>query len=559
MISRLLHGLVNLIFFIVLTLIITGGFVFDIFDQTVSLRKINTFVWVFLILLIIYRALSKQNNITKIFCFRILDNLSKKLNNYTSVFHAAVMMFLIYSIILSIINCLKVYTLATSDHDTAIFSQAIWNTLNGDILFSSIKGDVVLIADHFNPIMTLLTPLYRLWPSPYALLCFDSVILASGIFPIYWIAKDKTKDPLLTFLFCLAYILYPPLRNVSSYGFHPIALVVPLFLYFFHFLRRDNYVFLVFLMLALMCKESVSVIAFFIGIYMAFFTHHKKTGLVLSVFCVFFFLLIVKVFIPYFNHESSSHYFTKYYGHLGDNLGDVFKAFLFNPFYVIGHIFSDFNLKYYFKIFRSVAFFSILSPSTFLLTVPQLLINALAAKGSFAGHLWGQHSIKLHYTSGLISFVFISAIYGASNIINGKGLFNRVLPSYNRDARVTLVSVILLFSTFLFFGRSEIFNIRKYGELAMSSRIQKIHNNKLFMTILNDKSQVVSVSENLSALFSTRKFIYGYPTGLGKADYVVIRKDMTPKEDREILDKGYTLTGHDKYSDLSIYKKIKSE
>lgn len=50
--------------------------------------------------------------------------------------------------------------------DLALFAQAYWNTLQGDFLFSSIQGGIVLWGEHFNPIVLAVLPFYWLWPSP---------------------------------------------------------------------------------------------------------------------------------------------------------------------------------------------------------------------------------------------------------------------------------------------------------------------------------------------------------------------------------------------------------
>ena len=36
--------------------------------------------------------------------------------------------------------------------DLGIFDQALWNTAHGRLLFSSLKGDTILLGDHFDPL-----------------------------------------------------------------------------------------------------------------------------------------------------------------------------------------------------------------------------------------------------------------------------------------------------------------------------------------------------------------------------------------------------------------------
>ena len=46
--------------------------------------------------------------------------------------------------------------------DLGKFDQAIWNTLRGRFLFSSVQNHSIL-GNHFSPFMALLSPLFLIW------------------------------------------------------------------------------------------------------------------------------------------------------------------------------------------------------------------------------------------------------------------------------------------------------------------------------------------------------------------------------------------------------------
>jgi len=79
--------------------------------------------------------------------------------------------------------------------DLAFYEQAVWNTAHGRFLevsgtdFSrSIMGTDVLL------IFALMTPLYMLVPSSFTLLFQETVVVALGALPVYWLARDHLKS-----------------------------------------------------------------------------------------------------------------------------------------------------------------------------------------------------------------------------------------------------------------------------------------------------------------------------------------------------------------------------
>ena len=76
-----------------------------------------------------------------------------------------------------------------SGFDMAIFVQAVWNTLKGNFLYSSIKGGICLLGDHFSPLLAILVLPYKLWSDPRLLLILQAVLAASSVFPLFLIAK----------------------------------------------------------------------------------------------------------------------------------------------------------------------------------------------------------------------------------------------------------------------------------------------------------------------------------------------------------------------------------
>ena len=78
-------------------------------------------------------------------------------------------------------NSHQYLTFSLQAPDIDRFDQAIWTTLRGRFLFSTIPDKSVL-AYHFSPYMALLSPLLRIWSDVRIMFAFQVVgIAATGL------------------------------------------------------------------------------------------------------------------------------------------------------------------------------------------------------------------------------------------------------------------------------------------------------------------------------------------------------------------------------------------
>lgn len=84
--------------------------------------------------------------------------------------------------------------LQTPSWDLAIFSQLSKAYAAGQAPIVPIKGEGFnLLGDHFHPILILLGPLWRLWPSPVTLLVLQNLLLALSAWPLVRLATDQLR------------------------------------------------------------------------------------------------------------------------------------------------------------------------------------------------------------------------------------------------------------------------------------------------------------------------------------------------------------------------------
>ncbi len=281
--------------------------------------------------------------------------------------------------------------------DLAIFVQAVWNTVHGNFLYSSIKGGICLLGDHFSPLLALLALPYAAWPDPKCLLLIQSLAAASCVFPIARLAQDRLQNSKLGVLFAAAFVFYLPVINAVRFEFHPELLAMPILLWAFHALitgRQWRASFLLFF--SLLAKENVALVTFAYGVY-AFtaLPKAKRFGIFWVVFSGLYFFAATSYVIPFFSGEEYFYLRGNYTAWLRQGSGAFAR-----------HLLRLDSWGYLFKIFAPLGFLSFLGGTSFLLTVPMLLQN-LTARNEVA------LSIFFQYTALLTPFVFISAIEGA--------------------------------------------------------------------------------------------------------------------------------------------------
>ena len=91
-----------------------------------------------------------------------------------------------------------------------------------------IKGEGFnLLGDHFHPILVLLGPVWRLFPTPLALLIVQDILLAVSAWPITRLAM-RTLTSWAGGALGLFYVLSWGFQGAVSAQFHEIAFAVPM-------------------------------------------------------------------------------------------------------------------------------------------------------------------------------------------------------------------------------------------------------------------------------------------------------------------------------------------
>ena len=280
----------------------------------------------------------------------------------------------------------------TRAFDLGIFAQAVWNTLQGHFMYSSLKGGICLFGDHFSPILLLTVPFYRLWPDPRTLLSLQALATSINIILIFKIAHQKTKDRGIALLFAVLYAFFRATRGPLREDFHPEVLAEPFMLGAFLCLEQNHVIgFLMATALMVLGKENILGISFILGFYCAIFKKRPWTGIGVAIFSVLLFLAEIHWWIPAMTGKP--YFYQAFYSGSG------------NPWRWIGRLLTRDSLRYVLTVFGPLSFLSFFHFSTFLLTFPILFQNLLSRGDTF-------RSLSYHYAAGLTPFVLVSSIYG---------------------------------------------------------------------------------------------------------------------------------------------------
>ena len=316
----------------------------------------------------------------------------------------------LYIAVFSFMSIRRHETLYSNAFDLGNMDQALWNTLQGRMLrFTNWSGGRTRLAAHMEPILIPLSLLYILKSDPRTLLVFQTVVMGLGALPAYLLARLKLKDDWAALLFPLAYLLSPALEAANLSDFHAVALTPPLLLSALYFLERGNYrLFPLFCLLAMACKEEISLLVAMMGLYL--WARHRKwrLGLALIVVGNLWFLLSLLIIIPHFSLAGRYPYLSRY-AHLGTSPKAIVDNLLTNPASLPSLLLAPQKVAYIKGLLLSIGLAPLLAPEVALLSLPSLAINLLSI------YPW-MFSGGAHYSAPLLPFFLAAGIYGLTRL-----------------------------------------------------------------------------------------------------------------------------------------------
>jgi uncharacterized membrane protein len=116
----------------------------------------------------------------------------------------------------------------STGYDLGIFTQIVQSYARFSLPYSPLKGpDYNALGDHFHPILVLLAPAYKVFPSSYTLLVCQAALTAFSAVPLMrW--AEEVRGRRFALWAGLSYGASWGLAELISFDFHEVAFAVPL-------------------------------------------------------------------------------------------------------------------------------------------------------------------------------------------------------------------------------------------------------------------------------------------------------------------------------------------
>lgn len=313
------------------------------------------------------------------------------------------------------ISLVNHYNFRTFSLDLGVFNQVICDYAHFRKPSYSIMSSIFTtqLGDHFSLYFILLSPLYWILGS-YTLLVIQALAIIVGGYGVYYYAKLKFQNSKwLPILFMTQFYCVWGIYTALSFDYHDnvvAAMLVPWLVYFFDTKNYKKVV--LFFILIIISKENMALWASFIclGLSMVDFKDKKalKFTLTLSAIAFAYFMIVVKVVLPFINQAKGGYVHLRY-SVFGDH---PLQTVLHNPVRMIELFFINHLEDPYCDGVKAETFLMFLvSGGIFLFFKPRYLVMLIPI---FAQKMYsddfGKWSINNHYSIEFVPIISIGAI-----------------------------------------------------------------------------------------------------------------------------------------------------
>ncbi len=320
----------------------------------------------------------------------------------------------------SLLRTLQHFSFDTNALDLSLFDYAISSTLKGQALAEPFHGYGwgSLLAIHFTPTLFFLAPFYLIWQGPLFLLHLQVLAVGLAAVPLYLLAREELEGKRPALVIAVSYLLFRPLINGMMYDFHP-EMFFPLFIFSGHYfltVRKNNFLFFLFILLALFIKEDFAIYVFFYCLWLLHAGEQRKTALKAAFLCAVYAGLAFALFIPHFRqqiHASSAYEFLSRWESYGNNFWQIARHGLLHPIRLLHDVKWLTNLPYLANYFLPLMLIPLLDPAI-LLILPPLAIGWLSRIPLMS-------SFGLYYGAALVPFLFLALLRALAKQRQRKG------------------------------------------------------------------------------------------------------------------------------------------
>lgn len=278
----------------------------------------------------------------------------------------------------------------TNAEDFGITDQALWNTIHGHLLQQTIcnivfdtncvsPAGIIRFAIHIDPLLIPISLLYFIWADPKVLLVLQTLVVASGAYPAFWLARLRLRSNLAAVGIALLYLFYPAQQQALIFDFHAVTFTVAFLLFMIYFMYTGRKVgVLIFALLSLACKEEIGLVVAMFGIWAMVFQWRWGNGLALFLIGVVWFGLAYMVIMPHFSPTGHPLLVSRY-PQLTKPTAFIANSLLHPHEFLNQYIQEPGHLAYLHVLFVPSLYLPLLVPWVLFLALPSLTINLLSS------------------------------------------------------------------------------------------------------------------------------------------------------------------------------------
>ena len=275
------------------------------------------------------------------------------------------------------------------------------------------EGNWSELRNHAEATMFFLLPIYAIWPAAETLLIIQALLLGLAGVSLYRFAARRLSSG-TALLLTAAYYLYPPLHGAQFFDIHfqPVAAAFLLAAIDCFDARRMR-LFSVFFILAILCREDISVGTAVFGLFLMFTGHRVRAGVVIFFVSVAYFVLLRFVIMPAVGQWG----FADHYKHLfppgESNFAGIIRTIVTNPVFTFVSLLTAEKLRYLLQILLPLAFLPLRRPHLVLSILPGAYFTSLTT--AYAPTL----DIGFQYSGYFIPYIFPAAALALAAIARG--------------------------------------------------------------------------------------------------------------------------------------------
>lgn len=375
------------------------------------------------------------------------------------------------TVLLSLSSLRRHWAYGSGAYDLGIFTNAIWNLTHGIGYVSSVKFSSTvseralnLFADHQSPVFWLFAPLFKLFPYPETLLILQAAAISTGGVALYWLGRQYLKNEYKAWASALPllYWAYLPTRNANAFDFHPEVTMLPLFLWAILGLQSETIkarlLGLTALIVGLGAKESAGPVAFGVGLaWLACAAPEqtrsfcRKMGVALMAIGVAVFYVDTHLVPQMF---GGSYVYSSNYSQFGDGVSGIILSFFTKPVFFLSYFFGKARLKFLLWTLGPLSFLPLIGWQAFLAALPGYAMLFLSEGDQ-------RLNLQFHYATEASIGLFWATALALTKV------------SRRPSPRPRQLAWAMLICALVFFGRSELFRIRKFSPTAHTQWLQR--------------------------------------------------------------------------------------